>query len=179
MHLVHDIPSAGHLGPENTLNLVLQCFYWLGVYVQVQCYCQACPECQLTQLKSLPRGQLQPMPIITTATVRELATNFSHVGLSCQILTDQGTNFMRQVVVYLWPSVGEHPLQNSIHHSQNNALVEHFNSTLKCMLCKFAQTNPHTWHCWLLCCCLQCKRFQNPQLAFPPSNSSTDVGPRA
>lgn len=44
---------------EKTLNWVLQHFYWPGVHAQVQRYCQACPECQLTYVEGLPGGQLQ------------------------------------------------------------------------------------------------------------------------
>lgn len=62
MQLAHNIPLAGHLGPEKTL----QRFYWLGMQSQVQHYCQACPECQLAQPKGPSGGPFQPMAIATT-----------------------------------------------------------------------------------------------------------------
>lgn len=53
---------------EKTFSRILQHFHWPGMQTQVQHYCRACSECQLTQLKGAPGGGgggLQNMPFVS------------------------------------------------------------------------------------------------------------------
>lgn len=64
MTLGHSIPWAGHLGSVKTLKRIANTFYGPGLYTDVQKFCGACPECQLSSHKKVKKSPLQPMPII-------------------------------------------------------------------------------------------------------------------
>ena len=46
LSMAHEIPSAGHLGKEKTRQRILQRFYWLSLYKDVEEFCQTCVTCQ-------------------------------------------------------------------------------------------------------------------------------------
>lgn len=84
-----------------------------------------------------------PLKNIRTQTLaQELHLIFSRVGFPSEVLTDQGTNFMSQVMQDLWKMLRVRPLRTSIYHPQTNGLVEQFNQTLKMMLRRFAREQP-------------------------------------
>ena len=45
----HDAPSAGHLGPEKTLQRLRQEAYWVNMARDVTHYCEQCVTCQRTR----------------------------------------------------------------------------------------------------------------------------------
>ena len=45
LHYVHDIPSAGHLGVDKTLEKLKTEFYWPNMKDYVQKYCRSCDRC--------------------------------------------------------------------------------------------------------------------------------------
>lgn len=59
---------------------------------------------------------------------------FFWVGLSLEILTVQGMNFISQVLQQVWALLKVKPLQISVYHPRKDGLVEWFNKTLKSML---------------------------------------------
>ena len=45
MKLFHDMPTAGHLGVEKTLEKVKESFYWPGMKDYIHDYCRQCDRC--------------------------------------------------------------------------------------------------------------------------------------
>jgi len=42
LHLMHDAPSAGHLGVTNTIGKIRERFYWVGINRDVEDWCRRC-----------------------------------------------------------------------------------------------------------------------------------------
>ena len=70
---------------------------------------------------------------------------FARVGIPEEIVSDQGTNFMSQLVKELCGSLGISKLTSTAYHPETNGLVERFNGSLKAMLRTFVQDQPRTW----------------------------------
>jgi hypothetical protein len=45
LHYFHDIPSAGHLGVDKTLEKLKTRFYWPNMKDYVQIHCRSCDRC--------------------------------------------------------------------------------------------------------------------------------------
>ena len=60
----HSIPWAGHLGLPKTYARIAARFFWPRMYKDVQEYCRACSECQLTSKYTASPYPLQPLPCI-------------------------------------------------------------------------------------------------------------------
>ena len=61
---------------------------------------------------------------------------FSRVGIPKEILTDQGTNFMSNLMSELFKLLGVKHLRTSPYHPQTDGMLERFHGTLKAMLRK-------------------------------------------
>jgi transposase InsO family protein len=59
---------------------------------------------------------------------------FSRVGVSQEILTDQGPNFTSQLLKEMQRMIQVKPIRTIHYHPQTNGLVERFNGTLKGMI---------------------------------------------
>ena len=79
------------------------------------------------------------------AIAEELMIIFSRVGIPQQILTDQGSNFQSQLLRELYRMLHVDTLRTSPYHPQTDGMVEHFNQTLKSMLCKAAAEEGKDW----------------------------------
>ena len=78
-----------------------------------------------------------PLRSIDAGTVAEhLIHLFSTVGIPKEILSDQGTNFMSQLLRELYNLLNISQIRMSPYHPQTDGLVERFNKTLKSMLRK-------------------------------------------
>lgn len=75
----------------------------------------------------------------------ELLKIFSRVGFPSEVLTDQGTNLMGEVMTEMWGQLGVHHVHTSVMHPQCNGLVERYNKSVKGLLRKFAIQNPQQW----------------------------------
>ena len=83
---------------------------------------------------------------------KELVNLFSHVGISDEILTDQGTFFMSTMMVEIYRLLHIKRIRTTPYHPQTDGLVERFNGTLKGMLKKFVRRiGMSTYH---ICCLL-------------------------
>lgn len=78
----------------------------------------------------------------TRTLAKKMLRIFSGVGFPSKVITDQGTNFMNQVMQDLWAMLRVWPLRTSVYHPQTNGLVERFNQTLKMMLRHFTLEQP-------------------------------------
>ena len=62
--MTHDIPLSGHLGVNNTNEIILAHFFWPGIRQTVAQYCKTCKilsNCREPNQK-IPRRPLQPIP---------------------------------------------------------------------------------------------------------------------
>ena len=64
LQLAHDIPMAGHLGRNKTMDRITRIFYWPGMYGDVRNHCQTCAECQKSVSRRVKKAPLVPLPIM-------------------------------------------------------------------------------------------------------------------
>ena len=86
---------------------------------------------------------------LRTATGKTIAKEpfllFSRVGVVDEILTDQGTRFMSQVLKEMCRLLHISQLRMSVYHPQTDGFVEWFNKILKRMLRKLVNTDGRDW----------------------------------
>ena len=70
---------------------------------------------------------------------------FADMGFPKEILTDQGSNFMSELMKELCRLLKMSKLVSYPYHPQTNGLVEKFNGTLKKMLKAYAVKEPSKW----------------------------------
>ena len=64
LHECHDVPLAGHLGKDKTLELVKRRFYWPGMDNDISKYVTSCDACQRNKPSQQAKmGPLKPLPI--------------------------------------------------------------------------------------------------------------------
>ncbi|XP_076446988.1 uncharacterized protein LOC143284205 [Babylonia areolata] len=87
-----------------------------------------------------------PLRSIDAPTVAEaLWQMWTRVGVPDQVLSDQGTQFMGNVMREVHQLLGIKGLFTSPYHAQANGLVERFNATLKKMLQRLCIKRPRDW----------------------------------
>ncbi|XP_071944782.1 uncharacterized protein [Antedon mediterranea] len=87
-----------------------------------------------------------PIPDQTAVTVAQsLITVLSRVGLPSQIIHDQGTNFMSQIIVELCKKLGIEKIPTTPYHQQTNGLTERFIGTLKLMINSLSHVQRENW----------------------------------
>ncbi|XP_035988756.1 uncharacterized protein LOC118561082 [Fundulus heteroclitus] len=74
---------------------------------------------------------------------------FSRVGFPCEIVTDQGSNFMSTLLKQVYQLLGIKGVRTTPYHPQTDGLTERFNQTLKQMLRKFVNEAGSEWDQWL------------------------------
>ena len=90
--------------------------------------------------------EAMPLKKFTVPAVAEqLMELLSTHGVPKDILTDQGTNFMSQLLQELYKMLGVKPVRTTPYHPQTNGLVERFNQTLKQMLRKMIGEEGQDW----------------------------------
>jgi transposase InsO family protein len=67
---------------------------------------------------------------------------FSRVGVPKELLTDQGSNFMLDLIKQVCKLLKINKLCTTPYHPEANGLVENFNGVLKKMLKSYAQKEP-------------------------------------
>jgi len=96
----------------------------------------------------------------------ELVKLFAWVGVPSEILTDQGCNFMSQLLAEVYHLLNIKPIRTSPYHPQTDGLVERFNQTLKSMLRRTAKEEGKDWDKLLPYLLLPIGRFPSLQLDF-------------
>ena len=74
----------------------------------------------------------------------KLIQMFYRVGILREVLSNQGTNFISQLLKELYNLLHIHPIRTSPYHPQTDGLVERFNKTLK-SLRKFVKKEGRDW----------------------------------
>ena len=103
-----------------------------------------------------------------THVAEELWKLFSRVGIPKEILTDQGANFMSQLLRELYRMIGVKPIRTSPYHPQTDGLVERFNGTLKGMLKRLSQTEVEEWDKLLPFLLFACREVPQSSTGFSP-----------
>ena len=75
----------------------------------------------------------------------KLIVFFSRMEMPNEILSDQGTNFMSQLLKEIYRLLHIHPIRTTPYHLQTDGLVQRFNKTLKSMLKKVASKEGQHW----------------------------------
>ena len=90
--------------------------------------------------------EAMPLHSIDAGTVAEqLIQLFARVGISREILSDQGTNFMSQLLKELYNLLHIQRIRTSPYHPQTDGMVERFNRTLKSLLWKLVDKEGRDW----------------------------------
>ena len=88
-----------------------------------------------------------PLRSCDTEHVAEALVNlFARVGVPQEILADQGTNFMSQLMMEIYNLLHIKSIRTTAYHPQTDGLVERFNKTLKSMLRKYATESGKEWY---------------------------------
>ena len=74
-----------------------------------------------------------------------LLSLFSRVGIPKELLTDQGSNFMSELMQEVCRLLKISKLRTSPYHAMSNGLCEKFNGVLKKMLGAYAKSQPAKW----------------------------------
>ena len=94
----------------------------------------------------------EAIPLKTTHSrviAEALISVFSRVGLPNEIVSDQGSNLIGQLMTQLYELLGISHIKTSVYHPEANGLVERFNGTLKHMLKKFVENQIDNWDKYL------------------------------
>lgn len=82
---------------------------------------------------------------MTKVITKALFMMFRPVGIPMQILTDQGTSFMSQLMADLYHTLKIKQLWTSVYHPQTDGLIECFNQTLKKKLLRVMTEDAGDW----------------------------------
>ena len=83
--------------------------------------------------------------VTAPAIAEKLIDFFSRYGVPKEILTDQGSNFMSELLKEIYRLLGVKSIRTSPYHPQTDGLVERYNQTLKMMLRKVLLTERRSW----------------------------------
>jgi len=87
-----------------------------------------------------------PMPQHTAKDVAKALTSiFSRFGLPREILSDQGSDFMSDLMQVFLNDLHIDQIRTSPYHPQSNGACERFNGTLKVMLKALVEKHPDSW----------------------------------
>ncbi|XP_041435978.1 uncharacterized protein LOC121399407 [Xenopus laevis] len=93
---------------------------------------------------------------------------FTRVGFPSEILSDQGPQFMSQLLQCLWQRCGVTSLRSTPYHPQTNGLCERFNGTLKNMLRTFVEDGEGDWEKFLPCLLFAYREVPQESTGFSP-----------
>ena len=88
-----------------------------------------------------------PLKRIDTETVDEAFVDiYSCLGISEEVLSDQGAHFISDCMKEVCKFLGVSQSTTTPYHPMCNGLVENFNGTLKMMLRRLGSAQPKQWH---------------------------------
>lgn len=91
-----------------------------------------------------------PLRSTTTIAVAEaLIEIFSRVGIPREIQSDNGPQFVSQLMGEIHRLLGVKPIFSTVYRPQTSGRVERFHSTLKSCLRKLCEDKPREWHRYL------------------------------
>ena len=106
---------------------------------------------------------------ISTEEVAEaLCGIYSRVHIPTQVVHDQGTQFMSDVMAEVRRLLSVQNLVSTPYHPQCNGLVERFNGTLKAMLEKLCAERPQDWDRYLDAVLFAYREVKQKSVGFSP-----------
>ena len=109
------------------------------------------------------------LPGISTEQVAEaLCTVLSRVGVPREILSDQGSQFVSNVMREVYRLLSIRHTVSSPYHPQTNGLVEKFNGMLKAMIKKLCLERPADWDRYLEPALFAYREVKQDSLGFSP-----------
>ena len=109
------------------------------------------------------------LPGVSTEQVAEaLCRIFSRVGVPRQILSDQGSQFVSEVMQEVYRLLSIQHITSTPYHPQANGLVEKFNGTLKSMIKKLCLERPSDWDRYLEPALFAYREVKQDSLGFSP-----------
>ena len=93
---------------------------------------------------------------------------FSRVGIPKEMLTDQGSNFMSELMREVCRLLQISRLRTSPYHAMCNGLCEKFNGVLKKMLKTYARSKPKTWDEYIPYLLFAYREVPNESTGFSP-----------
>ena len=110
-----------------------------------------------------------PLKNIDTISVAEaLVSIFARVGCPEEILSDQGTQFVSDLMQEIYRLLSIKSIRTSPYHPQSNGLVERFNGTLKTMLKKVVHANPEQWDRYIPALLFAYRELPSESTGFSP-----------
>ena len=109
----------------------------------------------------------EALPLRAKAVAKELMLLFSRVGIGREVLTDQGSCFMSQVMRELLSLLQVKQLRTSVYHPQTDGLVERFNKTSR-MLKKAMDVDVKNWDKLLLHVLFAIREVTQASTGFSP-----------
>ena len=106
--------------------------------------------------------------IETEAVAEALVTMFTRVGVTEEVLSDQGTQFMSGVMKEVGRLLSISQLHSTVYHPMCNGLVERFNGTLKAMLRRMCSEKPKDWDRYLAALLFAYREVPQESLNFSP-----------
>ena len=97
-----------------------------------------------------------------------LISLFSRVGIPKEMLTDQGSNFMSELMREVCRLLQISRLRTSPYHAMCNGLCEKFNGVLKKMLKTYARSKPKTWDEYIPYLLFAYREVPNESTGFSP-----------
>ncbi|XP_076449483.1 uncharacterized protein LOC143285918 [Babylonia areolata] len=92
----------------------------------------------------------EAVPLKSIKTVAEaLFDMWSRLGIPAEVLSDQGTQFVSNIMKEVQRLLSVQGISTTPYHAQCNGLVERFNATLKSMLKRLCLEKPKTWDRYL------------------------------
>lgn len=93
---------------------------------------------------------------------------FSRVGIPRELVSDQASNFIGQLMTHFYNEFGIIKIQTSVYHPEANGLVERFNGTIKSMLRKLANNDIRHWDKYIPFLLFAYREVPNSSTGFSP-----------
>ncbi|CAC5422630.1 unnamed protein product [Mytilus coruscus] len=149
----HDVPSAGHLGPDKMLSRIQQLFYWPAMRSSITRYCKECD--QYAARKSLKRNKAPLGQYLVSEPMERVAIDIlgplpltkrqKPFGSPLQLHSDQGRSFEAKLFQDLCDLLKIDKTRSTSQHPQSNGSVKRFNRTLLSMLTFYCQNDQRNW----------------------------------
>ncbi|KAL5460047.1 hypothetical protein EMCRGX_G033464 [Ephydatia muelleri] len=152
--------KSGHLGVHKTLEKIKEHFFWPGYEQDIR---EAVKKCEACQRRNTP----VPVPQAPLGTIKINGSKHFHLaatdsitlariltdevicryGVTESLHSDQGANFVSEVMQSLCAQLGIKRTQTSAYHPEGNG--RGFNRTLEAMLSKVVEEHQKDWDCHL------------------------------
>ena len=120
-----------------------------------------------------------PLKTIDTVSVAEaLVSIFARMGCPQEILSDNGPQFVSDLMKEVYRLLSIKPLNTTPYHAQANGRVERFNGVLKTMIRRVASDRPRDWDRYIAPLLFSYRELPNESTGFSPFELMFGRSPR-